>query len=67
MSKRTTRVGVERGMVMAKKFVVFTRDSLWEPVVVRVAFSYEELQGALKELLEKYGYVAIEVVEWPTR
>ena len=47
-----------------KKYLVFTRDSLWEPVVVRVAFSYEELQGALKELLEKHGYIAIEVVEW---
>jgi len=50
-----------------KKYVVFTRDSLWEPVVVRVAFSFEELQGALRELLEKYNYVAVEVVEWATK
>jgi hypothetical protein len=50
-----------------KKYVVFTRNSLWEPVVVRVAFSYEELQGALRELLERYGYVAVEVVEWPAK
>jgi hypothetical protein len=54
-------------MVMAKKYVVFTRDSLWEPVVVRVALSYEELEKGLKELLEKHGYIAIEVVEWTTR
>jgi hypothetical protein len=52
---------------MAKKYVLFTRDSLWEPVVVRVAFSYEELEKGLKELLERYGYVAVEVVEWPTK
>ena len=51
---------------MAKKYVVFTRDSLWEPVVIRVASSYEELEKELKELLEKHGYIAIEVVEWTT-
>ena len=50
-----------------RKYLVFTRDSLWEPVVVRVAFSFEELQGALKELLERYSYVAVEVVEWPAK
>jgi hypothetical protein len=54
-------------VVGVKKYVVFTRDSLWEPVVIRVALSYEELEKGLKELLEKYGYVAIEVVEWPIR
>ena len=47
-----------------KKYVIFTRNSLWEPVVVGVALSYEELEKGLKELLEKHGYVAIEVVEW---
>lgn len=50
-----------------RKYLILTRDPLWEPVVIRVAFSFEELQGALKELLEKYGYVAVEVVEWPAK
>ena len=50
-----------------KKYVIFTRNSLWEPVVVGVALSYEELEKGLKELLEKHGYVAIEVVEWTTK
>ena len=50
-----------------KKYVIFTRNSLWEPVVVRVALSYEELEKGLKELLEKHGYVAVEVVEWTTK
>ena len=52
---------------MAKVYLVFTRDSLWEPVVIRVALSYEELEKGLKELLEKHNYVAIEVVEWPAK
>jgi len=50
-----------------KKYVVFTRDSFWEPAVVHVAFSYEELRDVLKELLEKYNYVAVEVIEWPAK